>query len=99
MIEWIKNLFKKEILPEERTVDNFGEHPNDFEHRCCFQHQIQNIGKRITGVYGEIIEVTMQSGNTAIYKLFHERFSYSGEDTGQKNWKFLFIKYKQNENE
>lgn len=74
-------------------MDDFGTHPNDFEHRCCFIDQIKNIGKGIKHGNGEEVEVPMQSGETAIFRLFATR--YNGTDTGQKNWKFHFVKYKE----
>ena len=76
-----------------RTRDDFGEHPNDFEHTCCFKHQIEHIGVGTKNGDGEEVRVTMESGKIAIYRLFSERYNYTFEDTGQKNWRYHFVRY------
>lgn len=76
-----------------RRSADFGKHPNDFEHRCCFREQIDHIGEGTKYGNGEEVNVKMQSGKTAIYKLFAERYNYTFEDTGQKNWRYHFVRY------
>lgn len=90
------SLFKKK--PQERTRDSFGKHPNDFQHRVKFPEQIKNIGRGTKYGDGEIVEVDMKSGKTALYKLFSDTdgFGITADDTGQKNWKYLFVVYKEN---
>ena len=77
-----------------RDKDDYGKHPSDFKHDCCFRHQILRIGRGIKYGNGELVDVEMQSGKTAIYQLYAGRYNYIFDDTGQKNWRFLFIKYK-----
>lgn len=88
--------FKK----KERTAADFGKHPNDIEHRVKFPEQIRDIGRGTKYGAGEIVEVDMRSGKTALYKLFSDTdgFGITADDTGQKNWKYLFIDYKDNTN-
>lgn len=85
---------KQEKKGDDRKRDDFGLHPNDFEHRCCFKHQIYKIGRGTKAGGGELVEVDMQSGKTAIYKLYSDRVSYAFDDTGQRHWKYLFVRYK-----
>ncbi len=68
-------------------------HPLDFEHLCCFHHQIAKIGEGIKHGNGELIRVPMKSGKIAVYKLTSERYNVVFEDTGQRNWFFKFIGY------
>ena len=65
----------------------------DFVHKCCFRHQIINIGEGIEYGYGEIVRVPMKSGKIALYKLTSERVCVVFEDTGQRNWYFEFQGY------
>lgn len=88
-----EELLKKPKLQIVRNCDDFGKHQNDFEKRCCFRDQIEHIGVGTEYGSGEEVKVKMQSGKTAIYRLFSERYDYTFDDTGQKNWKYLFIKY------
>jgi hypothetical protein len=67
----------------------------DFEHRCCFRGQIKNIGAGIKNGNGEIVSVPMQSGKIGLFELKSERVSYVFEDTGQRNWYFKFLRYKE----
>jgi len=82
---------------KERTAKDFGKHSNDFQHKVKFPDQIRNIGRGTKYGNGEEVEVDMQSGKTAIYKLYSDTdgFGITADDTGQKNWKYLFIKYKE----
>lgn len=80
---------------KERTEKDFGKHKNDFEHRCKFRDQILKIGRGTKHGDGEEVEVDMRSGKTAIFKLYSERYNYVFEDTGQKNWRYLFVGYKE----
>jgi hypothetical protein len=81
-------------IPSVRCSTDFSEHPNDFEHKCCFKDQIEEIGRGTKYGSGELVEVDMQSGKTAIYQLFSERYNPVFTDTGQRNWKYHFVKYK-----
>ena len=66
----------------------------DFEHRCCFRHQVASIGEGIQHGDGEIARVPMKSGKVALYKVTSERFGFtSADDTGQRNWHFEFQGY------
>lgn len=65
----------------------------DFEHTCCFRHQVANIGTGLKDGCGEIVLVPMQSGRIARYKVTSERFSYTFDDTGQRNWLWQFQGY------
>lgn len=85
-------LFRRK--PKERTRDNYGDHPNDFEHTCAFPDQIRNIGRGTKNGSGEEVEVDMQSGQTAIYRLFADRVDFSADDTGQRHWRYCFVRYK-----
>lgn len=85
---------RQERKGEGRKREDYGLHPNDFEHRCCFKHQIINQGKGTKSGGGEIVEIDMESGKIALYKLYSDRVSYVFEDTGQRHWKYLFIGYK-----
>ena len=77
----------------KRKESDFGNHPLDFEHKCCFREQIIDIGEGTKYGDGEIILVKMKSGKTANYRLLSERYSYTFENTGLKNWKYLFLSY------
>lgn len=83
----------KKIINQNRSRDDYGKHPNDFERRCCFVDQIIHVGEGTKKGDGEEVMVKMQSGKTAIYLLFSERYNYIFENTGQRNWKYLFLKY------
>lgn len=85
--------FWRSIIPKERTRDDYGAHELDFQHRCKFIEQIRDIGEGTKYGDGEEVRVNMQSGKTAIYKLFSERYNYTFEDTGQKNWYYHFVRY------
>ena len=65
----------------------------DFEHKCCFRHQVANIGTGLKDGCGEIVLVPMLSGRIARYKVTSERFSYTFDDTGQRNWLWQFQGY------
>lgn len=96
LIEKLKPMFARHPRlqqPVVRCSADFGEHPNDFEHRCCFIEQIAHIGEGTKYGTGEEVKVKMQSGKTAIYKLFSERYNYTFDDTGQKNWRYHFVRY------
>ena len=75
-----------------KAAEKFG---YDFEHRCVFDSQLSNYTRFPKD--GRIIEVKMQSGKIALYKMIRVWRSSLG-DTGQKHWKFEFQKYKPNEN-
>jgi hypothetical protein len=96
LIKKIKLIFthiKKLNQPIERVHSDFGKHTNDFEISCCFRDQIAHIGEGTLDGNGEYVKVKMQSGKTAIYKLFSERFNPIFEDTGQMHWKYHFVRY------
>ena len=69
----------------------------DFEHRCVWRHQLKYGGLRNGN--GEIVRVPMESGRVGLYRATSSRYSYSSDDTGQKNWKFEFIEYEDERNE
>ena len=75
------------MWPFKKKVDNSH---LDFEHRCCFSHQIHSIAG--SSKDGEV-EVEMKSGKTAIFLLSSVRYPSAGEYTGQRNWYYKFIKY------
>lgn len=79
--------------PKQRARHDFGKHQNDFEHGCCFRDQIKHIGEGTQYGDGEEVRVKMQSGRTAIYRLYSERYNYVFEDTGQRNWRYHFVRY------
>jgi hypothetical protein len=85
-------MLSEEAIGIERSRESFGNHPNDFEHTCCFRHQIENIGDGIRNGSGEIITVDMQSGKRAYFKLFSKDYNPFAR-TGQKNWRFIFCGY------
>lgn len=93
----LSRIFKKGS--KERNSDDFGSHPNDFEHRCCFRDQIVSIGSGTKHGDGEEVTVAMQSGKTAVYRLYAERCDYSADDTGQRHWRYHFVKYKETSDE
>ena len=64
----------------------------DFEHRCCFHHQIYHISKDIKDNWlDQEITVRMLSGKLARYLLTKHNDMYGG--TGQKIWRFKFLNY------
>jgi hypothetical protein len=65
-------------------------HKLDFEHRCCFRHQLKYPG--LVDGSGEIVLVKMKSGRMARYKVTSEQLE-PFNNTGQKNWKFEFQGY------
>lgn len=65
----------------------------DFEHKCCFRHQIDSIGKGVRNGNGEIALIEMTSGKTAKYRVTSERYNMAFEATGQRNWLFEFQGY------
>lgn len=67
----------------------------DFEHRCCFRHQIVGIGRGTQQGDGEEVEVDMQSGRVAVFRLTSERYNVLFDDTGQRNWYYKFLRYKE----
>jgi len=71
-------------------------HYNDFEYRCKFKEQISHIGKGIRNGTGEEVEIPMKSGKVAKYRLYAEDYNPIFDNTGQKNWYFNFIEYKNN---
>ena len=87
----LSTIFKQK--PKKRQRTDFGKHPNDFEHRCKFREQIIDIGSGARYGDGEEVLVEMQSGKQAVYRLFSERYNYTFEDTGQRNWRYHFVKY------
>src|SRR5574344_2083003 len=94
ILKWLFGSKKPALnKPVVRCSVDFGKHLNDFEHRCCFREQIDHIGEGTKYGNGEEVKVKMQSGKTAIYKLFAERYNYTFEDTGQKNWRYHFVRY------
>lgn len=76
-----------------RRESDFGNHPLDFERKCCFKEMIQAIGEGTGYGEGEIVKVKMKSGKTANFQLYADRYCYVFEDTGLKNWKYLFLNY------
>jgi len=77
----------------KRYRHDYGAHSSDFEHQCCFRDQIEHIGEGTREGDGEEVKVKMQSGRTAIYRLFSERYNYTFENTGQRNWRYHFVEY------
>ncbi len=86
---WIFDRQKRYIKKARKAAKKFN---LDFEHRCCFRHQLNYKGLRKGN--GEIVEVPMESGKIGLYKIISERYSLIFEDTGQRNWKFEFQGYK-----
>jgi len=64
---------------------------NDFEHCCCFRHQLNYAGLKDGN--GELVEVPFVSGKTGIYKVTSEDYTPFNH-TGQKNWYFKFLHFK-----
>lgn len=64
------------------------EHGLDFRVGCVFDHQMRPYGRPD---HGDLCEVEMSSGRTAIYRAEIDRFL---GDTGQKDWLFYFQGYK-----
>lgn len=77
------------LLQARRAAKKYG---LDFEHRCCFRHQVAHIGTGLKDGRGEIVLVPMQSGKVARYEVNAEPFSWSA-NTGQMNWRFEFQGY------
>lgn len=68
----------------------------DFEHRCCFWGQVHKIGRGIRDDWSpQDVEVPMESGLTALYRLTKHDDNYGG--TGQKIWRFTFLRYLPND--
>lgn len=65
----------------ERKESSFGNHPLDFEHKCCFREQIIAIGEGTKWGDGGIIKAKMKSSKTAIYQLYADRYCYTFENT------------------
>jgi len=89
---WIISTLKPNnfTAPAPRTRSDFGQHPADFEHICCFVEQIEHIGKGTKYGNGEEVIVKMQSGKFARFILFSMPYNvWSG--TGQKNWRYHFV--------
>jgi len=84
IVSWLR------LLQARRAAKKYG---LDFEHKCCFQHQVAGIGVGLRSGDGEIVLVPMRSGKTARYKVTSERYSYVFDDTGQRNWRFEFQGY------
>jgi hypothetical protein len=84
---------KEEKMTPKRSRDDYGKHPNDFEHKCCFKEQIIKIGEGTKDGSGEELTIKMESGKIAIFQLFSERYNYTGDYTGQRNWRYHFVKY------
>jgi len=87
-------LFKR-FKGAERTGEDFGKHELDFEHRCKWRDQIVDIGEGTGHGDGEEVKVAMQSGRIGVFKLYSECYNYTFEDTGQKNWRYHFVKYEE----
>lgn len=87
------HFFFKPKPPAPRRWESFGKHALDFEHGCKFRHQIESIGQGTGHGTGETVRVAMKSGKTAIYTLHARRTNYVFEDTGQRDWRFLFMQY------
>lgn len=69
-----------------------GKYGLDFEHRACFWGQVHQIGRGIRDDWSaQDVEVPMQSGQTALYRLTKHDDNYGG--TGQKIWRFTFLRY------
>lgn len=64
----------------------------DFEHKCVFRSQLSYRG--LSKANGEIVEVPMKNGKWGLYKVTSERYDIMGDDTGQRNFYFKFLKYK-----
>ena len=76
-----------------RLESDFGNHPLDFQHKCCFKEQILHIGEGTMYGHGELVKVKMSSGKIAKYHLYADRHCYVFENTGLKDWKYLFSYY------
>lgn len=63
----------------------------DFEQRCLFPEQLTY--RMYWEIDRQLAEVPMQSGRIALYEVHTERCDYSADDTGQRHWKFKFIKF------
>lgn len=84
-----RRLLESERLFNRRMAKKYG---LDFEHRCCFHHQIAHIGKGTRDDWSDQeVEVEMQSGRKALYLLTKHDNNYGG--TGQRIWRYEFIKY------
>lgn len=83
MIKFIKNLLHK-YSPKRRL---------DFTHPCCFKHQVKQYGIHLDT--GENVEVQMHSGKTGVYKVTSNPNGYG--NTGQRDWHFEFLCYKQSQ--
>lgn len=60
---------------------------------CMFRHQIEHIAEGLKNGEGEEVRVKMESGKTAIYRVYAERDTYGLEDVGLRNWHFRFVRY------
>lgn len=82
--------------PDRITWEDFEKEPftnMDFEHRCCFPEQVRNIYRPIG--HNGLVEVDMKSGRTAIFKLLNQHVGkWQSDPPDQRNWRFLFVKYK-----
>ena len=87
-----KNRKRKTEIPK-RFRDDYGKHPYDFTQSCKFREQIIEIGEGTKNGDGEEVMVKMESGKTAVYQLFSERYNTVFEYTGQRNWRYHFVKY------
>lgn len=87
---WVKTWVKQILRWKKADTSHL-----DFEHRCCFRHQIVDIGRGTLQGDGEVVEVDMQSGKVAIFQLTSFRYNHTFDDTGQRNWCYKFIRYKE----
>ena len=74
------------------AVELVGETPKKARVRILTPGGVMLPGRRYVQ-YGEIVLVPMQSGRIARYKVTSERFSYTFDDTGQRNWLWQFQGY------
>jgi hypothetical protein len=63
----------------------------NFEQRCLFPEQLTY--KMYREGNKQFAYVPMQSGRTGLYEVHTERCDYGADDTGQRHWKFIFIRF------
>lgn len=87
---------KEEAKGESRSKLNFGKHVKDFEVRF---KKAKDLNYKVKNGEGEVVSVK-EGKQVAKYKVFNDKPVFlpneNGikKDTGERDWKFVFIGYK-----
>lgn len=73
--------------------NDFGESKMDIEYDVVLDTKYKILDLELKMEHGELVRIKMQGGRVAIYQLLSRNYNTVFDNTGQNDWRFLFLKY------